>query len=82
MQDTDYRKAPESPFPAAVHDVEDIVNYVLAHPDEYDTTKITLSGFSAGGCLALQVGTAMGPKVIKGIAGFYACEPLWAPKVI
>ncbi|KAK6836054.1 esterase/lipase [Apiospora arundinis] len=51
--DADYRKAPEDVFPAAVHDVEDTLRWVAGQPDVYDVSRVALSGFSAGGLLAL-----------------------------
>ncbi|KAK7959332.1 esterase/lipase [Apiospora aurea] len=51
--DADYRKGPEDPFPAAMHDVEDALRWVAAQPDVYDVARVALSGFSAGGLLAL-----------------------------
>ncbi|KAL3470957.1 Alpha/Beta hydrolase protein [Aspergillus californicus] len=51
--DVQYRLAPEHPFPAALNDVEDVVNWVLQQPDQFDRARIALSGFSAGGNLAL-----------------------------
>ncbi|KAL9624044.1 MAG: hypothetical protein Q9160_001797 [Pyrenula sp. 1 TL-2023] len=48
-----YRLAPEHPFPAAVDDCVESLLYLSAHAPELsiDTTKIALSGFSAGGNL-------------------------------
>ncbi|RDW73011.1 hypothetical protein BP6252_06918 [Coleophoma cylindrospora] len=53
--DVQYRLAPEYPFPAAPHDAEDVVKYVLSQPQQYDTTHLSVSGFSAGANLALVV---------------------------
>ncbi|SPO31903.1 related to lipase/esterase [Ustilago trichophora] len=69
--DADYRKAPEHPFPAASHDAQDLVNYILAHPNLYDPHRVTLGGFSAGGNLALVVGAHLGPQRIAGVAALY-----------
>ncbi|KAK0549398.1 hypothetical protein OC846_004085 [Tilletia horrida] len=52
--DSDYRKGPVHPFPAPLHDVEDVVKWVRGQ-SEYDGTKISLGGFSAGGNVALSV---------------------------
>ncbi|KAK0522033.1 hypothetical protein OC842_006589 [Tilletia horrida] len=52
--DTDYRKAPEHPFPAPLEDVEDVIRYVFSKPDIYDRSRITLGGFSAGATLSLS----------------------------
>lgn len=53
--DVDYRKAPEHPFPAAVHDVEDALRWVGSGENRrrFDPSRIAVSGFSSGGTLAL-----------------------------
>ncbi|PYH43018.1 putative esterase/lipase [Aspergillus saccharolyticus JOP 1030-1] len=53
--DLQYRLAPEHPFPAAFHDVEDAVRYIQQHPQQFDRARLALSGFSAGANLALAV---------------------------
>ncbi|KAJ5240342.1 carboxylesterase [Penicillium citrinum] len=47
--DVNYCLAPEYPFPAALNDIEDTVRYVLDHPDEYQASQLSVSGFSSGG---------------------------------
>jgi acetyl esterase/lipase len=74
--DADYRKAPEHPFPAAIQDAEDIIFYLIANPDEYDPSNIFLSGFSAGGSIALVTASTLGPDRIKGVIGFYPAVDL------
>lgn len=69
--DSDYRKAPEDPFPAGPQDAMDVLNYVLAYPQIYDKSNIFLSGFSAGGALALGAAMTLGPELIKGVFGIY-----------
>lgn len=59
--DVRYRLAPENPFPAALNDAEDAVKYVLGRPDEYDLSHISISGFSAGGNLALSTSANLFP---------------------
>lgn len=56
--DVEYSLAPEFPFPTALNDVEDILSYVENHPDQYDSEKISISGFSSGGTLALAAAAA------------------------
>jgi len=69
--DVQYRLAPENPFPAAVEDVEDVVQYVLSRPEAFDPKRIAISGFSAGGNLAL-VGAALLPQdTFKCVLAFY-----------
>jgi len=69
--DADYRKAPEYPFPAANQDAEDIFHYLLANPAQYDLSNIFLSGFSAGGTIALATASTLGPECVKGVIAFY-----------
>jgi len=71
--DIQYRLAPEHPFPAALHDVEDAIKYVLSQPEKYDSTRISISGFSAGGNLALAVlsSTAIPANSVYAVLAFY-----------
>lgn len=55
MLDADYRKGPKEPFPAAVHDAEDVLHWVRDNPQRFDQQRIFLSGFSAGAKLALVI---------------------------
>lgn len=50
----DYRRAPESPFPAAVADARAAVAWTVAHGDSLggDTDRVAVGGDSAGGTLA------------------------------
>lgn len=59
--------APENPFPAAPDDVKDIIDYVVANAEGYfDTSRITIGGFSAGGTLALTAGVSQPKGTLKG----------------
>ncbi|GAB7340827.1 hypothetical protein MBLNU457_7190t1 [Dothideomycetes sp. NU457] len=69
--DCSYRLAPSSPFPAAPHDAEDAVTYVLSHPELYDLSNFWLCGFSAGGALALGVSSIFPKNSFKGVLAFY-----------
>ena len=51
--DVAYRLAPENPFPAALEDVEDAVDWVRSQPQYFDVSNLAVSGFSAGANLAL-----------------------------
>lgn len=53
----DYRRAPEHPFPAAVDDCVEALLYLAARAGELgiDASRIVLTGFSAGGNLAITV---------------------------
>lgn len=55
----EYRLSPEDKYPAAVYDLKTAVRWVRTNADEYgmDTTRIAISGCSAGGQLAALVGT-------------------------
>lgn len=52
-----YRRAPEHPFPAAVDDGVEALLYLAAHAADLalDVSRVALSGFSAGGNLAVTV---------------------------
>ncbi|KAI0400813.1 putative carboxylesterase [Xylaria palmicola] len=69
--DVDYRLAPEHPFPAAIHDVEDVVRHVLLCPETYDRARISLSGFSSGGMLALVAPTLFPADTFRSLVAFY-----------
>ena len=71
--DSDYAKAPEYPFPIPYQDAEDVVRWIL-NQSFTDPDKLTASGFSAGGAIALVMAGASGilPKgSIKHVIGFY-----------
>ncbi|KAL4743514.1 Alpha/Beta hydrolase protein [Aspergillus similis] len=69
--DVQYRLAPENPFPAALNDVEDVVNWVLRQPERFDRARIALSGFSAGGNLALAASTLFPRETFHAVLTFY-----------
>lgn len=70
--DTDYRKAPEHPYPFPPRDVEDCLYWVLSQPARFDKEMITMSGFSAGGNLAMTTANKLGPEVVKALVSYYA----------
>lgn len=53
----EYRKAPEHPFPAALHDAVAAYQWVRAHAATFDgdSGKVAVAGESAGGNLAAEV---------------------------
>ncbi|KAI0409333.1 Alpha/Beta hydrolase protein [Xylaria palmicola] len=61
--DADYRKGPETPFPGPLHDAEDALRWVGAQSSRFDTTRVGVCGFSAGGNLALAAATALRKKL-------------------
>ncbi|KAJ5291745.1 hypothetical protein N7478_000996 [Penicillium angulare] len=70
--DVQYRLSPECPFPAAIHDTEDVVKWVLQQPALFDQTRISVSGFSAGGTLALVASSTLFPKnTFRSVITFY-----------
>jgi acetyl esterase/lipase len=80
--DVDYRKAPEHPFPAAIQDAEDIAHYLAANPGQYDASNIFLSGFSAGGNIALVTASTLGPERVKGVIVLYAPIDFTKPHIV
>lgn len=87
--DVQYRLSPEHPFPAAFHDVEDVVNWVRTStssrrkdPPEFDASRIALSGFSAGGNLAVAAASAstrIPQQAIHCVIAFYPPLDLSTP---
>lgn len=70
--DVQYRLAPEHPFPAALHDAEDVVRWALEHSEEFDPERIAVSGFSAGANLALVLSSSSFPKgTFRSVLAFY-----------
>ncbi|KAJ3547528.1 hypothetical protein NM208_g1469 [Fusarium decemcellulare] len=78
--DVDYRKSPENPFPAALEDAQDVFSWVENNPQLFDLTRVAVSGFSAGGTLALVAASSLRsehPKLdIKAVVVFYPCVDL------
>ncbi|WFD35304.1 hypothetical protein MCUN1_002155 [Malassezia cuniculi] len=70
--DCDYRKAPENPFPRGRNDIVDVMGWVLSQPQRFDTSRISVSGFSAGGNVALSAASEFGPERICSATTFYA----------
>ncbi|KAJ5758853.1 hypothetical protein N7520_006009 [Penicillium odoratum] len=70
--DVYYRLAPENPFPAQLHDAEDVVKWVLGQPSVFDCSRISLSGFSSGGNLALSTVSSTFPTdTFHSVLTFY-----------
>ncbi|KAG8705719.1 hypothetical protein FRC08_001498 [Ceratobasidium sp. 394] len=76
--DCDYAKAPEWPFPAAPDDVKDIITHVVKNQGGYfDTSRLAIGGFSAGGNLALTSGASQPPGTLKAAIAFYPVADLY-----
>ncbi|KAF2709251.1 alpha/beta-hydrolase [Pleomassaria siparia CBS 279.74] len=74
--DADYRKAPECRFPRQLDDIEDALLWVASQPQRFDASRVMVSGFSAGGNLALVAATAFRKKLqsvikIMAVVAFY-----------
>lgn len=69
--DVEYRVGPENPFPAAIHDVEDVVRHVLARPETYSAARLSVSGFSSGGALALVAPALFPAATFRRVVAFY-----------
>lgn len=56
-----YRLAPEYPYPTPVLDAIDATRWIISQANELgvDKDKVVLSGFSAGGCLAITTALAL-----------------------
>lgn len=63
-----YRFCPDDKFPAQVHDVKAAVRWLKAHAEEYklDPERIGVTGFSAGGHLALMLGVTDSDDGLEG----------------
>ena len=68
----DYRLAPTHHFPAAVEDVKCAIRYLRRHAQEYqiDPQRIGAAGFSAGGNLAMMLGTTRADDGLEGAGGW------------
>ncbi|MGE3806070.1 MAG: alpha/beta fold hydrolase [Gemmataceae bacterium] len=66
-----YRLSDKAIFPAQIHDCKAGVRWLRAHAKEYgyDATRIGVAGTSAGGHLALLLGTTAGDEKLEGSVG-------------
>lgn len=69
----EYRLSPEALYPAAVHDLKTAIRWIRANADKYgvDTTRIAVSGCSAGGQLATLLGVTNSQASYEGIKREY-----------
>lgn len=57
-----YRQAPKHPHPAAPEEIEEAVEWVPHNTQKIDTSRVAISGFSAGVNLALVASLVQSPK--------------------
>ncbi|KAK3320012.1 Alpha/Beta hydrolase protein [Cercophora scortea] len=84
--DADYRKGPEHPHPATFYDVEDTLRWVgsktpsssSAALPRFDTTRVAVSGFSAGACEALIAGSVL-RKTLSHLVTIVAIVAIYPP---
>ncbi|QDS95606.1 Carboxylesterase NlhH [Roseimaritima multifibrata] len=76
-----YRLAPQYPFPAQVDDSRDALVWIAKHAKEYhfDTKRIGVMGYSAGGHLACMLGTLANEdqKTRLATSNWDAKDPRW-----
>lgn len=82
--DVEYRLAPEHPFPAQLQDAEDVIRWVKGQVSIYDDSRISLSGFSSGGNLALATASSAFPADdLHSVIAFYPPTELYLdPKTL
>ena len=66
-----YRLTDVAIFPAQIHDCKAAIRWLRTHADKYgyDATKIAVAGSSAGGHLAVLLGTSGGDPELEGTVG-------------
>lgn len=64
-----YRKMPKYTFPACVYDAKAAIRWLRSHAEEYgiDPDRIAASGHSAGGHLAMMLGTTADNPRFEGV---------------
>lgn len=66
----DYRLAPEHPWPAAPDDCETAARWLLSHAeDRFGTSRLALTGFSAGSTLAMTTLLRLRDRGVGGVEG-------------
>lgn len=80
----EYRLTPEARYPAAEEDLNDAVRWIYIHADSLgiDKTKIAVSGCSAGGQLAMLVGTKNRDSLIKAVINIDGISTFIEPETI
>jgi len=79
----DYALAPESPFPAGLHDIMDTVRYVARNHDAFDVldAPLLLMGDSAGACLVAVAAVELRHEDL-GVVGQVLAYPTLGPEVV
>lgn len=74
----DYRLAPETPFPGALHDSREAVEWIVSHREYlgFDSSQIFVAGDSAGGNLAVGCGLLDENHYIKHVISIYGALDL------
>lgn len=67
----EYQLSLEAKYPAAVHNIKAAIRYIKANADKYniDTTRLAVSGCSAGGQLAALIGFTGDVPLFEGTQG-------------
>lgn len=67
----EYQLSLEAQYPAAVHNIKAAIRWLRANADKYgiDTSRIAISGCSAGGQLAALIGMTNGIRKLEGSQG-------------
>jgi len=67
----EYQLSPEAKYPAAVYNIKSAIRWLRANAEKYDidTSKIVISGCSAGGQLAALIGMTNGVTMLEGTQG-------------
>ena len=67
----EYRLSPEALYPAAVYDIKAAIRFLRANAEKYhiDPNKMAITGTSAGGQLAVLVGSTAGVEKFEGNEG-------------
>ncbi|XRM41007.1 hypothetical protein ABZX51_004305 [Aspergillus tubingensis] len=78
--DVEYRIAPEYPYPAALEDIQDVLQYLRRHHDEYDLDHLAICGFGAGGNLALAMAISSPRDTFETAVVFYPATDLSYPE--
>ncbi|GAT28665.1 hypothetical protein RIB2604_02603090 [Aspergillus luchuensis] len=78
--DVEYRIAPEYPYPAALEDIQDVLQYLRHHPADYDLNHLAICGFGAGGNLALAMALSSPRDTFETAVVFYPVTDLSYPE--